>query len=431
MLDLRTLASLAIAFFLLVQTGCTPAVETTAMKIDKVRYDPAVARFPARVGVYFPDDFFDNNFYHTTGDDYHLTFHNNPADATRQALDFAFTETFAEVRYLDTLQQGFAEQDLAFVIVPNIVSMPSHLDQQIIAVGVIYQFEFFAGGKHIHSWQVTGLDFAKEPDAQSPGGAGGFSGQGALPRRITAEKFDAVARGAVWDAISVLLARFDQQQPLTARLPTPVVTKEAVETSGPDADDPVALALIGPVYDQHQAPDKERLEICMLDEINDNQLSLQPLRQGELRDQLFPWLSRSNYPKGLSELEAILGQPVVRERLGKLGVDFVLSWDGETITSQFTGPFYVTPYGVVGYESADKVSTLRADLLASADGRIVTSFASSREGTDTVLGLVLAPVPIQENTEGKVCEEITRQIDGFLQSVRAASRGTAGNVVLK
>ena len=140
MLDLRNMASVALLSLLLVQSGCTPAVETTTMTIDPVRYDPVVARFPAPVGVYFPDDFFDNNFYHTTADDYQLTFHNNPADATRQALDVAFTESFAEVRYLDTLQQGFAEQELAFVIVPNIVSMPSHLDQQIIAVGVIVVF---------------------------------------------------------------------------------------------------------------------------------------------------------------------------------------------------------------------------------------------------------------------------------------------------
>ena len=46
MLDLRNLASLAIVFLLLVLTGCTPAVQTTPMTIDKVRYDPAVARLP-------------------------------------------------------------------------------------------------------------------------------------------------------------------------------------------------------------------------------------------------------------------------------------------------------------------------------------------------------------------------------------------------
>lgn len=429
MLDLRNMAIVALSLFLLVQTGCTPAVETTAMTIDRFRYDPAVARYPVPVGVYFPDDFYDNNFYHTTADDYQLTFHNNPADATRQALGLAFAETFAEVRYLDTLQQGLAEPDLAFVIVPNIVSMPSHLDQQIIAVGVVYQFEFFSRGKHLYSWQVSGLDFAKQPATQSSGGPGSFPAQGELSRRISAEKFDAVARGAVWDAISVLLARLDQQQPLTARLPAPVVTKETVKASSPDVDDPVTLALIGPVYDQRQAPDKQRLESCMLDEIGDNDLSLQPLRQDELRDQLFPWLSRSNYPEGLSELEAILGQSAVRERLGKLGVDYVLSWDGETISSPFTGPFYVTAYGVVGYESADKVSTLRADLLAVKDGRVVTSFASTREGTDAVLGLVLVPVPIPANTEGAVCDEMTREIDTFLQSVRAANRVTAGNRV--
>ena len=68
----------------------------------------------------------------------------------------------------EALQEGAAAGDLAFVIVPSIVAMPTHLDEQIIAVGVIYQFEFFAGGRHIHSWQVAGLDFVKTPAAPSP-----------------------------------------------------------------------------------------------------------------------------------------------------------------------------------------------------------------------------------------------------------------------
>jgi len=426
--ELRNLASLAIVFCLIAQTGCTPAVQTTPMEIDRVRYDPAVARFPASVGVYFPDDFFDNNFYHTTADDYQLIFHNNPAAATRQALDLAFTEAFAEVRYLDTLQQGFAEEDLAFVVVPNIVSMPSHLDPQIIAVGVVYQFEFFAEGKHLYSWQVAGLDYAKQAVGQSSQGPGRSLGQGDLHRKITAAEFDAVARGAVWDAISVLLAGFDQQRLLTGRLPVPEVTKSVVNKSLPDVGDPVTLAMIGPVYDQDQDPAKKRLERCMLEKIQENQLSLQPMVQGDLRDRLFPWLSRSNYPRGLNELESIIRAPAVRERLQELGIDYVLSWDGETNQAQFTGPFYVTAYGVVGYESADKVSSLRADLLAVEDGRIVTSFESTREGTDTVLGLILVPVPIQEDTEEAVCEEITREIDGFLQTVRAANQVTVGNL---
>lgn len=428
MLDLRNLASLAIVFFLLVQTGCTPAVQTTPMTIDKVRYDPAVARYPASVGVYFPADFFDNNFYHTTADDYQRTFHNNPAAATRQALDLAFTETFAEVRYLDTLQQGFAEEDLAFVVVPNIVSMPSHLDSQIIAVGVVYQFEFFAEGKHIHSWQVAGLDYAKEAAGQSSPGPGSSLGQGDLSRRISAAEFDAVARGAVWDAISVLLAELDQQLLLTGRLPAAEVVKSVANKSLPDAGDTVTLAMFGPVYDQDQDPARKRLERCMLGEIKDNKLSLKPILQGDLRDQLYPWLSRSNYPGELNDLKSIIRQPAVRERLRELGIRYVLSWDGETVQAQFTGPFYVTAYGVIGYESADKVSTIRADLLAVEDGRIVTSFESAREGTDTVLGLVLLPVPIPEDTEGAVCEEITRQIDGFLQTVSAASQVSVGNL---
>jgi hypothetical protein len=167
----------------------------------------------------------------------------------------------------------------------------------------------------------------------------------------------------------------------------------------------------------------------MLEEIEDNELSLKPMLLGDLRNQLYPWLSRSNYPKGLHELESIVREPAARERLRELGVHYLLLWDGETIRAPFTGPFYVTTFGTIGYESSDKTSTIRADLLAVEDGRVVTSFESSREGTDTLLGLVLLPVPIPEDTEGAVCEEITRQIDGFLQTVHVANQITAENQV--
>jgi hypothetical protein len=390
------------------------------MVIDRGRYDPAVARFPASVGIYFSADFYDNNFYHTTDND-QLTFHNNPAEATRHALDLAFRESFAEVLYLETLQQGFAANDLAFVIVPNIVAMPTHIDAQLIAVGMLYQFEFFVAGEHIHSWQVAGIDYTKEAAVQP-------LGQDELPRRVSAEEFDAVARGAVWDAVSVLLARLDRQLPLMARLPTAVVDGQA---AGVEAGAPVTLAMLGPVYDQDQEPEKQRFERCLLGGIKDNGLSLQPLPQGELRDRLYPWLSRSNYPGSPSEVESVLARPAVRARLLELGVGYVLNWNGETVSAPFTGPFYMTPYGVIGYESADKISTLRADLLAAGDGRYVTSFESSREGTDTVLGLILAPVPITTDTEEAVCAELTREIDTYLQARVAASQTSTGPLLQK
>jgi len=36
-------------------------------------------------------------------------------------------------------------------------------------------------------------------------------------------------------------------------------------------------------------------------------------------------------------------------------------------------------------------------------------------------------VPIPEDTEGAACEEITREIDGFLQTLHAANRVIVGN----
>jgi hypothetical protein len=409
MFNIHNMAFLVIVTVLLVQTACTPAVQTTPMSIDGTRYEPAVERYPASVGVYFPDDFYDNNFYHETNDGHHHTFHNNPADATRRALALAFETSFAEVRYLDTLQEGLNAEDLAFVVVPNIVSMVADLAPEVIAVMMIYQLEFFADGEHIHSWRVSGIDSVSRSFMQS-------QGQNVRPRAISPEQFDAVARRAVWDAISVLLAELDQQRLLTDRLPATVVNDKAVGLSRRMAADQVTLAMVGPIFDQDQVPEKKRLEACLIEEIKDNGLSLQAVSLQSLRDQLYPWFSRSNYPRRLNDLEVIIKEPAVKERLQELGVQYVLNWDGETTSSQYEGPLYMTPYGILGYESADKTSVIRADLLAVEDGRVVTSFESIRKGTDYTLGLILVPVPIIADTEEDACEEITRQVDRFIQT---------------
>ncbi|TNF51792.1 MAG: hypothetical protein EP304_00170, partial [Deltaproteobacteria bacterium] len=376
MFNLHNRTFLAIVIVLLVLAGCTPAVQTTPMAIDKGRYEPAVEHYPASVGVYFPDDFFDNNFYHETNDGHEHTFHNNPADATRQALTLAFETTFAQVRYLDTLQEGLDAADLAFVIVPNIVSMVADLAPEVIAVMVAYQFDFFAESGHFHSWRISGIDSVNRPQMQSAQTIQTINGpviRESRPRAISPEKFDAVAKRAVWDAISVLLTEFDQQRPLTDMLPAPAVKGKAIELSSQLTTGQVTLAMVGPIFDQAQVQEKQRLEACLIEEINDNGLSLQTVPQNDLRDQLYPWFSRNNYPRHLNELELIIQEPAVKERLQGMGVQYVLKWDGETTLSASEGQLYMTPYGILGYESADKTSVVRADLLAVEDGRVVTS----------------------------------------------------------
>jgi len=418
MFNIHNIAFLAIVTVFLLQEGCTPAIQTTPMAINKGRYEPAVEHYPASVGVYFPDDFFDNNFYQETSDGHHHTFHNNPADATRRALTLAFETTFAEVRYLETLQEGLYAEDLALVIVPNIVSMVADLAPEVIAVMVVYQFDFFAEGEHLHSWRISGIDSVNRPQMHSVQTIQTINGpviREYRPRALSPEKFDAVAKRAVWDAISVLLTEFDQQGPLMDMLPTPAVNGKAIELSPRITTGQVKLAMVGPIFDQNQEPEMQRLEACLIEEIIDNGLSLQTMPLHSLRDQLYPWFSRNNYPRRLNELEFIIQKPAVKERLQSLGVQYVLKWDGETNISPKEGQLYMTPYGIIGYESADKKSVIRADLLAVEDGRVVTSFESIREGSASLLGLVFLPLPLIDDTEEDACEEITRQVDNFIQ----------------
>ncbi len=415
MFKICNIAILMIVAVLWGLTGCTPAVQTTPMAIDETRYEPAVESYPASVGIYFPDDFFENNFYNETNDGHHHTFHNNPADATWRALNLSFETIFSEVRYLETLQEGLNAEDLAFVVVPNIVSMTADLAPEVIAVKIVYEFEFFADSEHLYSWRIYGRDSLSRPYRQMTSTLSGSVTSDIQAPAISPEKFDAVARRAVWDAVSVLLTELDRQKLLADRIPTPLVNTRAVDISQQTAADQVTLAMVGPIFDQGQEPEKQRLEDCLLEEIKDNGLPLKAVPLHSLRNRLYPWLTRSNYPKGLNELKLIIQEPAVKERLAKLGVQYVLNWDGETTLSPVEGHLYMTPYGIIGYNSADKTSVIKADLLAVKDGRVVTSFESVREGTNATLGLVVIPLPITTDTEEEACEELTRQIDYFIQ----------------
>jgi hypothetical protein len=434
MLRIQTGRLLSFAALFALLTGCTPAVQTIPMELDANRYEPAVARYPSRVGVYYPSDFYDNNFYHVTSDMHELTFHNNPAGASRQALDLAFTALFEEVVPLDSLQQGIDSEDLAFVIVPNITAMRSRLDTSIIAVGMIYQFDFYADGEHLHSWQFTGLDYANGPAGQtgavssgsstlSAGSSGpslsanrGSYSEEVRYRTISSEEFDAVARKAVWDAVSVFLSGFDQQGLLTDKLPLMAETVGNDVKQKPTDSVQNALALVGPIYDQLQDPAKQQLEDCLVEEVADNELSLRTMMLQDLRDQLYPWLSRSNYPQGVGDLEQIIQQPAVRERLQEQGIQHLLYWDGETIRGQFEGPFLASAYGFIGYERADKTSVINADLLSVDEGKVIHSFEVTQEGMDLMIGLVYVPLPISADTEEDACEQIMREIEAFVQN---------------
>jgi hypothetical protein len=415
MFTISNMAFPAIVTVLLALAGCTPAVQMNPIAIDDTRYEPAMERYPASVGVYLPDDFFEHNFVHVTNDGYQHTFHSNPANGSLWAVDLALETIFSEVRYLDTLQEGLDAADLAFVVVPNIASMTADLAPEVIAVRLAYQFEFFADGEHIYSWRISGRDSLSRSSIPAASMVSGPVYQDVRPRAVSAEKFDAVARGAVWDAIAVFLAELNRQGPLSDRLPAPLVNGSSVDTSRWTAADPVTLALVGPVFDQDQEPEKQRLEDCLIEEIRDNGLSLKAVSLHNLRNRLYPWLSRSNYPERLNDLELMIKKSAVRQRLLEMGVQYVLNWTGETTIAPAEGQMYITPYGMIGYKSKVKTSVIKADLLTVEDGRVMTSFESVQEGTDYMLGLVFLPLPISADTEEEACEELTRQVDHFIQ----------------
>ncbi|MBW2519355.1 MAG: hypothetical protein JRD88_03260 [Deltaproteobacteria bacterium] len=401
---------------LMAQAGCSTSVKTAPLMLDADRYVPAVAKYPATIGVYFPADFFDKNFYHQTAGKKPLTLHSNPASATLRALSVALKARFNEVRYLDTLQEGSKDQSLAFVMVPNIVTLISRIDTQVIRAGIFYQFDFYSNGKYLYSWEVSGVGSTNGPAKGSLQGTP--EELEARLRSVAAERFDEAARNAVWDAFSVFLTELANQKPLSGRLPDSRLNHERNSAASLPVDSFGTLALIGPVFDQNQNKSKQQIEDCIVEEIEDSDLALKVMRLQSLTNHLYPWFSRSTYPQGTLALEQVLRRPAVQKRLEAVGVRYFLQWDGETTRDQFSGPFLNTVYGSIGYESAEKRSQLKAKLLDVETGTVVNVFAVQKKGTDKIVGLLYLVLPIPADTEEDVCQELSLKIGDFLNHRR-------------
>ena len=405
-----------LGLFLMAQAGCSASVKTAPLMLDSERFVPAVAKYPVSIGVYLPADFFDKNFYNQTAGKNTLTLHSKPASATLRALSVSLNARFNKVRYLETLQEGSKDQSLAFVIVPNIVTLITRIDTQVIRAGIFYQFDFYANGKYLHSWEVSGVGATNGPAKDALQGTP--EEMEARLRSVATEKFDEVARNAIWDAFSVFLTELANQKPLSDRLPAGRLDDE-LKT---DAIVPVGsfgtMALIGPVFDQKQNKPQQQIEDCIIEEIEDSDLALKVMPLQNITNYLYPWFSRSTYPQGTSALEQILRRPAVQKRLKSIGVKYFLHWEGETTRDQFSGPFLNTIYGSVGYESAVKRSQLKAKLLDVEKGAVLNAFAVQKKGTDKIVGLLYLVLPIPADTEEAVCQELALKIGKFLNHRR-------------
>ena len=148
----------------------------------------------------------------------------------------------------------------------------------------------------------------------------------------------------------------------------------------------------------------------------------------QFSDALFPWFEPSTAPANAAGLRALLERPGVAERLGQIGVRYVVWLDGNTRKTDSGGSVAcaVGPGGggCFGVGWWEKQSGYVASVWDLQTGTELGSVSTDVTGTSVLIGAV-APIPIITPVQRTACNRLADQLRSFLVGEDLAGGGAA------
>lgn len=147
----------------------------------------------------------------------------------------------------------------------------------------------------------------------------------------------------------------------------------------------------------------------------------------EFRASLFPWFERATTPKGPAELASLLNKPLVRDRMARLRIRYVITLSGGTTEGQHKGKFGVYGgagvAGFFGHEQWKRDSRLLATVWDLNEGRSAGTVEVSASGTASITGAIFLPIYIDAQTESTACKALGQRLARFLIGGGSEDRG--------
>ena len=148
----------------------------------------------------------------------------------------------------------------------------------------------------------------------------------------------------------------------------------------------------------------------------------------QFSDALFPWFEPSTAPANAAGMRTLLERPGVAERLGQIGVRYVVWLEGSTRKTDSGGSVAcaVGPGGggCFGVGWWEKQSGYVASVWDLQSGSELGSVSTDVTGTSVLIGAV-APIPIITPVQRTACNRLADQLRSFLVGEDLAGSGAA------
>ena len=149
--------------------------------------------------------------------------------------------------------------------------------------------------------------------------------------------------------------------------------------------------------------------------IGNDALSVIPEKQ--FVDAMFPWFEPRTAPLRTRDLERLMSEPVVADKMAEFGVRYMVWLDGFTETSGRTGTISCTVgpggAGCFGFGSWEDDSTFDARVWDVASLQNVGTISTDATGQSYVPALVI-PIPLIARVEANACIRLADQLKQFV-----------------
>ena len=170
---------------------------------------------------------------------------------------------------------------------------------------------------------------------------------------------------------------------------------------------------------RHSSDYETRAEFvdCVGERMTTGSDALSVIPEKQFVDAMFPWFEPRTAPLRTRDLERLMSEPVVADKMAEFGVRYMVWLDGFTETSGRTGTISCTVgpggAGCFGFGSWEDDSTFDARVWDVALLQNVGTISTDATGQSYVPALVI-PIPLIARVEANACIRLADQLKQFV-----------------
>jgi hypothetical protein len=163
---------------------------------------------------------------------------------------------------------------------------------------------------------------------------------------------------------------------------------------------------------------REKFVECIGDNVSRGTLGLRVIPEDEFINALFPWFEPRTAPLRTEDLQVLMEEPIVAQKIGEYGIRYIVWIDGKTEQTSSAGSLAcsVVPGGAAcfGFGTWENDSNFDVRVWDVTTFNHVGTISAEANGQSYMPALVV-PIPLIARVENNACESLALQLQQFVQ----------------